>query len=633
MFKEKYSKENEKINLDPATKRYIKTKMAEEENKKTYPVKSSAIIAVALSLCVLLSVVIIADKTPKVEVADTQLLTVGLTYDEIYDSFKEMSKSESQGIIGFLTDSISLFTEGTTKDSVQREQIEDNMSAMGEPEDAGTPDHSTTNNQVNGVDEADMVKNDGRYIYSVSKGNVCITEAVDGKTELLSRFDPLEKDQAIIDLYLFGDKLAVIINDYHNRIETIVKIYNVSDRNAPKILSTLSQSGNYNNSRMIDGVIYLISEFYVNANGITKSKPEEYIPSVDGETLASDNISCINGFTKTAYLVVSAIDINEAEITETTAVLGGAENVYCDNDSLYYTYTKFKTDEHTNESTSNTSIIKLSLDKNNIETVATGEVEGRPLNQFSMDEYDGNLRIVTTKDSYKTVENSFDGISYYTVGSSTTENALYVLNSELKVIGSLEKLAEGEEVYSVRFDGGIGYFVTFRQVDPLFTVDLSNPEKPALLSELKIPGFSEYLHPFGDDLLFGFGKSATEQGAVTGLKLSMFDVSDPADVTEKHNIKINSDWSDASYNHKAIMVDYNKNIIAFTAYHNTSRMLYVYGYTKEDGFFEKALTDAQEKYQSAARFVWIGDYFYLVTQTQITAFSMQNFEVVSTIEL
>ena len=241
MFKEKYSKENEKINLDPATKRYIKTKMAEEENKKTYPVKSSAIIAVALSLCVLLSVVIIADKTPKVEVADTQLLTVGLTYDEIYDSFKEMSKSQNQGIIGFLTDSIAYFMTDSAKGSAQ---IEDNMSAMGELEDAGTPDHSTTNNQVNGVDEADMVKNDGRYIYSVSKGSVCITEAVDGKTELLIRFDPLEKDQAIIDLYLFGDKLAVLINDYHDRNEAIVKIYNVSDRKAPQILSTLSQSGN-----------------------------------------------------------------------------------------------------------------------------------------------------------------------------------------------------------------------------------------------------------------------------------------------------------------------------------------------------------------------------------------------------
>ena len=626
MFKEKYSRENEKINLDPATKRYIKTKMAEEENKKAYPVKSSAIIAVALSLCVLLSVVIIADKTPKVEVADTQLLTVGLTYDEIYDSFKEMSKSQNQGIIGFLTDSISLFTGGTTKD---RAQIEDNMSAMGEAEDAGTPDHSTTNNQVNGVDEADMVKNDGRYIYSVSKGNVCITQAVDGKTELLSRFDPLEKDQAIIDLYLFGDKLAVLINDYYNRSEAIVKIYNVSDRKSPQILSTLSQSGNYNNSRMIDGVIYLISEFYVNVGGITKSKPEEYIPSIDGRTLASEDISCINGFTKTSYLVVSAIDINEAQITETTAVLGGAENIYCDNDNLYYTYTKFITNEQTNEGTNNTSIVKLCLSKNDIQTVATGEVEGRPLNQFSMDEYDGNLRIVTTKDIYKTIEKSVDGTSYYTTNSSTTENALYVLNPELKVIGSLQKLAEGEKVYSVRFDGEIGYFVTFRQIDPLFTVDLSNPEKPALLSELKIPGFSEYLHPFGDDLLFGFGKSATEQGVVTGLKLSMFDVSDPADVTERDSLEIKSDWSDASYNHKAIMVDYNKNIIAFTAYHNTSRILYVYGYTKEDGFFEKALTDAQEKYQSEARFVWIGDYFYLVTQTQITAFSLQNFEIIS----
>ena len=247
-----------------------------------------------------------------------------------------------------------------------------------------------------------------------------------------------------------------------------------------------------------------------------------------------------------------------------------------------------------------------------------------------MDEYNGNLRIVTTVETQTTYKNQSNASMSY---SGSTNNALYVLDSDLKQIGAIEKLAEGERVYSVRFDKEIGYFVTFRQVDPLFTVDLADPTAPKILSELKIPGFSEYLHPFGEGKLFGFGKAATELGQVEGLKISMFDVSDPTNVTENHVTNIDSAWSEASENHKAIMVDVNKNIIAFlgTDYiSNTS--LYVYGYDSETGFYEKAVSFVDKSYNFGSRLVWINDHFYLVSGQGITVFSLDTFEKLTYLE-
>jgi uncharacterized secreted protein with C-terminal beta-propeller domain len=145
---------------------------------------------------------------------------------------------------------------------------------------------------------------------------------------------------------------------------------------------------------------------------------------------------------------------------------------------------------------------------------------------------------------------------------SKTFNALYVLDADLQVAGSITDLAQDEVIYSARFDGDIGYFVTFRQVDPLFAVDLSNPKAPVVLSALKIPGFSEYLHLWSDGRLFGLGRDAdVETGRAGRMKLSMFDTSDPADVTERKTLLLDSDYSAALYNHKAILISRDKNLI------------------------------------------------------------------------
>ncbi len=641
MFKDKYIKDNESIAPDESVKRYIKSKLT-KESKSTHRVNKNALIATVLSLCLAIGVVFVANNTAnKPAVTAESVLNEQVTYGDIYDSINTLLKENrpslytyfSSGIAGLLNGSAKDGAAGTTSeiaiDIDTSQSLDDNLS-------------SSTNNQVQGVDEADIVKNDGRYIYILRDGNLIIIDSSSSKPKVIAEKDVTHSNETVQSMFVNGDKLAVILSCYYQKDEFIrMRVFGIEDKAAPREISTIEQSGLYSDARMIENTVYLLSNYMVTNEKIDKDKPEEYVPCIDEKAISEDSISMIEGFEEPTYLVISAVDIESGTATASEAVLGGAENIYADADSLYYTFTNHRVkDKEKSKYKNTTTIVKLSLEPEDISTVATGTVDGKPLNQFSMDEYEGNLRIVTTvtKGEEKEIEavigvqstsgtnKTEDVSSTYMTWTSTTYNSLYVLDNELKIIGSIEDLAKDERVYSVRFDGSIGYFVTFRQTDPLFTVDLSNPKKPKVLSELKIPGFSEYLHPFGQDLLFGFGKSATEQGSVTGLKISMFDVSDPANVTENHVTPIASSWSEASSNHKAIMVDYAKNIIAFVAADDYGvSCMYVYGYDVDNGFFLKNETVLENKYSYDARFVWIGEYFYLVTQNEITAFSMADF--------
>ena len=198
-------------------------------------------------------------------------------------------------------------------------------------------------------------------------------------------------------------------------------------------------------------------------------------------------------------------------------------------------------------------------------------------------------------------------------------------------MGSVTDLAKDEVIYSVRFDGPVGYFVTFRQVDPLFAVDLSDARNPKVLSSLKIPGFSEYLHMYDKGLLFGFGKEANaENGKVSGLKLSMFNVSDPKDVSELKTLKLDASWSDASYNHKAILVDSKRSLIAFPA----DNKYFIYGYDKDKGFFQKAKIDmGSDVWDGTLRGLFINEVFYVCSSEKITAYSLSDFGKLGSLKL
>ena len=622
MFKDKYTRDNEKIIPEESAVRYIKNRISREKMQKK--INYNAILATALTVCLALGVVFISSpKKPEAPSFDETLVT-GISYDDIFNSLSSVI-DQNKNANGYFDGAEALGV--LTIDDAAREYAQKD-SATGTKEEG---DSSTTNNQVAGVDEADIVKNDGKYIYILRSNKITICEANKGAPVVVSTTNLAYANTFCHNIFVEGDRLAVLHTSYKDGDKTGITIYNIADRSQPLVMTSVTQDGYFYDARMIDGTVYLLSNHFVYDSNIRKEVPADYIPCINGRTIPLQDISLINEFKNPAYLVISATDISTAQNKTSEAVLGGAENVYCNESHLYYTFTKTaQTGE--NQTKTTTHIVKLALGKEDVKTLCSGTVDGTPLNQFSMDEYEGNLRIVTTIRRGTQTKHNDAPQSYYSY-SQTTDNALYILDSNLEMLSSLENLAYDERVYSVRFDGEIGYFVTFRDTDPLFTVDLSDSKNPKILSELKIPGFSEYLHPFGEDLLFGFGKSVDDKTAIDGVKLSMFDVSDRENVFEADTEKLLALWSEASYNHKAIMVDYKKNIIAFAADgERNSTYLYVYGYG-DDGFFQKHAAPIEGiKYFANARFVYIGDWFYLTTDSSITSFSITTFEKVSHID-
>jgi len=231
-------------------------------------------------------------------------------------------------------------------------------------------------------------------------------------------------------------------------------------------------------------------------------------------------------------------------------------------------------------------IVKISVP--GLSITGTGVVPGRPLNQFSLDEYQANLRIATTV-----------GAGWF---SQETENDLYVLNSNLSVIGSVLGLGQGERIYSVRFVEGTGYLVTFRQTDPFFTLDLSNPAKPVLKGELKIPGYSSYLHPIAKDKILGVGKEDNQ------LKVSLFDVSELTNPTELSKYNLDEYWSEILNTHHAFLLD-DKHQLFFLPGASGG---YIFSYKDNSLSLVRVVSDI-----TAKRAVYIGDFLYVISDEKI----------------
>ena len=517
-------------------------------------------------------------------------------------------------------------------------------------------DYSETNTQVRGVDEADVVKTDGKYIYYVAGSQFNIIDAKGKDTRVLSSTLLGNNDKwwsYSAEIFLSGDRLMIIAQGYatvwtktvaggrdEQREQTQVLLYDVSDPTAPKLLSTLGQSGNYVSSRMVGEYVYLVTSQSV--WNVAREEPASYVPQLmTGDTakllLAGDIL--VYGEPKiAAYTVIGCINlVNGTDYASAKAVFGSTGEIYCNGAHLLMAnsqYDQQKSDIAPDEtgknvqvttSTSSTKLLLFELDGARVKLCANGIVPGTLINQFAMDEYQDVIRLVTTVSNW-TERVYTDGVDTYEY-EDQAYNCLYTLDQSLQVLGALENLAENEWIESVRFDGDIGYFVTFRQVDPLFAVDLSNPKQLQLLSALKIPGFSEYLHVFGDRLLLGLGYEADEEtGQTKGVKLSMFDTANPRDVKELAHARVDSSWTVVGSNHKAILVNVARNIIAFPA----DDAYYIYGYTQKDGFRQTARVQMDGDLNSwNLRGLFIGDYFYVVGESGVTVISMNTWEKVA----
>ena len=541
----------------------------------------------------------------------------------------------------------------------------------------GSGDYSKTNVQVEGIDEGDIVKTDGEYIYVLKNSGILVILDADGKnTSVLSRTAVTQKykdyshlhyntteDNGPLstygyeyarDLYISGNYAAVIvdlnrhfvtrtngINYYDDDTSTLVLIYDVSNPAKPVKLTTLGQSGSHETSRMIGDSIYLITDFYTTLN--ERDDYADYIPSLydDGESelVPVNSIIVPPEITARRFTVITEYDLSEQKAMSTKSVLTATDTVYMNSEHLYLADQRYYDDvlEEYKESVytvtetvsgDRTDIYKFALG-DTIKTKAFCTVDGRLLNQFSMDEYKGNLRLVTTNQtsSRKVYRDEEFGFTNTKWNSSEQTNGLYIYDENLDLLGSITGLAKDERVYSVRFTGDVGYFVTFRETDPLFAVDLSNPKAPKIMSALKIPGFSEYLHPYGKGLLFGLGQDADQNGWTTGVKLSMFNTSDPYDVTEIHKKKLDFSYTDALYNHKAILISPERGIIGFPA--NGGYRLY--GYDAAKGFYEIAETDIGG-WSSNARGLYIGDMLYIVFPERTVVLDMKTYDIAATVK-
>ncbi len=608
MFEKSYKNEMDKIKPDNYVKYKIRNKL--ERNEKTpemrFKARFGAAIAAVLCVAVIVSVLGILDRHTPATSTKTENITLMKTvknYNAVYDTLEKFKPT----LFDILTD----FLGSSSKDAMNAINGGAADGMVGESSTAvnENAEHSETTTQVEGVDEADIVKTDGKFIYILSASYKYNTEAlikiVDAtETEPKQINSIVIKDIYAREMYLIGDRLIVLGNSQNAK--TVAVIYDISDPYKPKQIEICTQSGAYNTSRLISEKLYVITDFYVETDSMKKNNAESFIPKIESAdfngTVSADCIYLYDNCSRPEYTIVTAFDISDGKMLSAQSVLGGSYTVYASTDNIITASTS---------DNAKTQVAKFKISEKEIKLNATAEINGNLLNQFSIDEYKGYFRFVLTD-----------------YNKDTSVNSLVVLDENFKETGKITDIAPGERVYSVRFMGDTAYFVTFRQVDPLFSVDLSDPENPNIIGALKIPGFSDYLFPFGDGKLLGIGRNADENtGLVGSIKLSMFDISNPANVTESDKTDLTAYYSAALSNHKAILVDYDKNIISFAA----DGAFYVFSYL--DGKFTERLREEIYFTSNIVRPMYIGDTFYIVTENDITCFNINTFDKLGYLQL
>ena len=587
-------------------------------------------------------------------------------------------------------------------------------------------DYTETNNQVEGVDEADIIKTDGDFIYGVRHNKLLVVKSWPPKdTEIVGEYnldnvDKTESDEKKTNstseagasvarpgynnsvnaqsLFLTGDKVAVFSRVHDNAADgeyyhgTRISIIDVSDRSNPELVNQLGVEGSLLSGRMIDGDVYLVSNSSVDmpsatqygynsnefrkrlenilpprpdhdttdaerkrraniARPIVRSELRDILANVDTEQLlpqkrlyndkleledtanlfSCDDVYLPPNISELGILNISHFDLDaatdEIEVTNTGLMANGWE-MYASKQNLYLALSNrawrwgWGADED-----SHTHIHKFGFTGQNDrpEYKASGEVDGWLLNQFSMSEHDGHLRVATTDND--TAINPQTGDREETGGNHLT--ILEEDGKELEETGSVRNMAPGERIYSVRMMGDKGYVVTFEQIDPLFTLDLSDPEHPEVMGELKITGFSTYMHPLGDDHLMAIGRAGTAQGNIQGVQLQIFDVSDMENPQRVHKETITtgrwSSYSEAMWEHHAFTYHPEKDMLAFPLNihewgandgENFSGLV-LYKANADIGFKEVGRIDHSEMVQNSHRWwtrirrsIFIEDYVY-----------------------
>lgn len=547
------------------------------------------------------------------------------------------------------------------------------------PEAEESVEYSTTNVQVEGVDEADFVKTDGEFIYIIKDSKIRVVRAYHpDNMEELSALEFEDENFWPNQMYVDGDRLIVVGNSYYSypyplRAEvdsmiyphpyyggsqTIVYIYDISDKTNIELFRKMTFEGDYSQSRKVGDMMYMVLNRYTFWPYETIEDPVEILPAyLDTDDVeAKPLVDCADIkhapiIESSNYLIVVGIPVQEKGDIVKEVILGSSENIYASTEHLYVAATNWNYD-YDNQTT---SVYKFDMSPEGVDFLSKGRVPGSILNQFSMDEDGDYFRIATTRGF------SWDG---------TSDNNVYVLDNDMNMIGKLEGVAPGESIYSTRFVGDRLYMVTFKKIDPFFVIDLSNPSFPSILGKLKIPGYSDYLHPYDENHILGFGKETVDPSELEtanrdidfawyqGMKVGLFDVTDVNNPVEKFKVVIGDRGTESPllYDHKALLFDREKNIIAFPVKvaeipeelkdpdlpSNTYgdfvfQGAYVYGLDLQNGFDLKAQishyseTEVADKagyywygVKDIERLLYIGDYLYTVSKGMVKANDMTN---------
>ncbi len=571
-------------------------------------------------------------------------------------------------------------------------------------------DYSSTNVQVQGVDEADIVKNDGQYIYTIKGRTVRVVQAYPANAMKELAQISIDPDQNFYpkEMYVSGNKLIVVGQSggyfypmvkmarpavgfttmpyYRSTQKTKLVIVDITNHEQPSIVRRVDFDGNYNTSRRVGDTVYMVMNdypsfpyFYQQERTESELNAENFLPkmkdSVSGKEELIVPCSGIKMFPKTSsynFLITAAVPVeNLTQTVQREVIVGNVEHVYASTSNLYVAATDYRGGYYfAPESVQKTALYKFALGNGTIKFAGSGNVNGTVLNQFSMDEDAAqNVRIATTQTQY------YPGPVPMIDGAGTTmpirwtepkiSNNVFVLNSAMKQIGAVTGIAPGENIYAARFVGGRGYLVTFKQIDPLFVIDLSVPTAPRILGELKIPGYSNYLHPYDENHLIGFGKmvdesidadkvhspSAVYYTAVQGMKLGFFDVTNVAAPKQMYSEIIGTRGTDSEVltDHRALLFDKAKGLMAFpiTVYQGSGSAdsvggsdyygtpvfegAYVYKVGLADGFkLQGKIAHADNIIRRA---LYIGENLYTVSASMIKANSLSDLHELASLVL
>ncbi len=541
-------------------------------------------------------------------------------------------------------------------------------------------DYSKTNTQVNGVDEADIVKTDGTYIYLTSKNSVQIAKAYPVDEMELVETITYENGFYPNSLYVDDEYLVVIgrqnnyqeDGDYHYYgSKTKIIIYDKQNYETPQDIILID--GYTVTTRKVNNELLVITNQYISydKNHLESFKlPKLKINESDYEVSYRD-IHYNEGTYPDSFITLSKFNLNQIEddLSQYT-YLGSSHHVYVSLENVYiaqnvYYFDFLLDDVNTDDADSEDTTTTKEEEKEDTKSIVTkinytddafGDsqhviVKGYVHNQFSMDEYQNTFRIATTS-----------GAMWW---SDDSINNLYIYDENFELLSSIEGIAEGERIQSARFVGDWIYLVTFRQIDPFFVINVEDPENPIILSELKISGYSTYLHPYDDSHIIGFGfetevknENGREFTVIKGLKMTMFDVEDPENPEAIFNEVIDFGnqgyaYTELNYNHKALLFNKDKKLFAFpftsTSYRyeeNTYRYYYhqsykVFHVDLENGFtYQTDIThfdeDKENGYQygyQINRGMYIEDVLYTVSLAKIQAHRLDTYEWLETLDL